>query len=113
MKISFFPQRRSETLTLEKTSGDRLRVNGELFNFNPLQDGDEIPAGEIPCEWIVGPVERADGEICLTVILPHGPNPSQGVAFPAPIVVTDDGPILVPSDPDEEPVNEVEDDVDA
>lgn len=100
MIISFSPQRRDDALTLEKTSGDRLRINGELFNFNPLEDGDTIPAGAIPCDWIVGPVERVEGEVRLTVILPHGPEPSQVVAFPEPITVTDDGPIDIPHDPE-------------
>lgn len=98
MRISFSPQRRDDSLTLEKTSGDRLRINGELFNFNTLNDGDVIPAGTIPCDWIVGPVEKVDGELRLTVILPHGPYPSRAVAFPEPITVTDDGPIEVPHD---------------
>lgn len=97
MHISFSPQRRDDTLTLEKT-GDLLRINGELFNFGPLNDGDTIPAGAIPCGWIVGPVERIEGEVHLTLILPHGPNPSEAVAFPEPIHVTQDGPIAIPHD---------------
>lgn len=108
MRISLSPQRRDDSLTLEKTSGDRLRINGELFNFNTLNDGDEILAGTIPCDWIVGPVEKVDGDVRLTVILPHGPNPSRAVAFPEPITVTEDGPIDVPQDEpieDKEPAN--------
>lgn len=103
MKVSFSPQRRDGALTLEKSNGDRLRINGELFNFNPLPDGGTIPAGAVPCEWIVGPVERIDGEVCLTLILPHGPYPSPAVAFPDPITVTEDGSIAVPHD--EEPAD--------
>jgi hypothetical protein len=102
MIITFSPQRREGSLTLEKSSGDRLRINGELFNFNPLEDGDTIPAGAIPCDWIVGAVERIDGEVRLTIVLPHGPNPSQAVAFPEPITVNEDGPIAVPHDEPEE-----------
>ena len=105
MRISFSPQRRDDALVLEKTSGDRLRINGDLFNFNTLGDGDTIPV--VPCDWIVGPVEKVDGEVRLTLILPHGPNPSPLVANPLPITVTDDGPIDVPSDP--EPTEEAED----
>lgn len=109
MRISYSPQRRDDTLTLEKTQGDRLRINGELFNFNTLADGDLIPAGAVPCEWIVGPVVRVEGEVSLALILPHGANLSQGVAFPQPITVTDDGPIAVPFDA----VAEEAEDVDA
>lgn len=99
MRISFSPQRRDDTLVLEKSSGDRLRVNGELLNFNPLAEGDTIPAGAIPCEWIVGPVQRIGGEVCLTLILPHGANPSAATACPEAVVVEADGPIAVPFDP--------------
>lgn len=101
MRISFSPQRRDDALSLEKSNGDRLRINGELFNFNPLNEGDKIPAGGVPCEWVVGPVERIDGVVCLTLILPHGPNPSQPVAFPEAITVTEDGPIELPVDKEE------------
>ncbi|GGA65788.1 hypothetical protein [Pelagibacterium lentulum] len=105
MHISFSPQRRDDTLTLERTAPNRLRINGELFNFSPMEDGDVIEAGTVPCDWIVGPVEKIDGEVRLTVRLPHGPSPSQAVAFPEPITVTEDGPIAVPSDEQEEPAD--------
>lgn len=96
MHISFTPQRCDDTLDIEQTSPDRLRINGELFNFGPLPDGGTIP--EVPSEWIIGPVHRIGGGVHLTLILPHGPNPSQAVAFPEPIHVTQDGPISLPGE---------------
>lgn len=106
MRIFFTPQRRDDTLTLEKSNGDRLRINGELFNFDTLPDGGSIPAGQVPCGWVAGPVDRVNGELHLTLILPHGPNPSEAVAFPQPINVSFDGVIAVPHDePVEEPDN--------
>lgn len=96
MQISFSPQRRDDALTLERTAPDHIRINGELFNFGPLADGDEIPASAVPCEWINGPVQRINGEIHLTLILPHDASPSEEVAFPEPITVTENGPIAVP-----------------
>lgn len=98
MHISFSPIRRDEVLEVSKSSGDRIRINGELFNFNSLPDGATIPHGVVPCEWITGPVERIDGEIHLTLLLPHGPKPSAAVAFPEPITVTEDGPVTIPHD---------------
>lgn len=94
MRISFSPQRRDDALTLERTAPDRLRINGELFNFGPLADGDMLQ--EVPCEWIVGPVTRDGGEIHLTLILPHGADPDPYVAFPAPIIDPPEGPIDLP-----------------
>lgn len=93
MHITLVPQRRDDTLDVEVT-GKRIRINGDLFNFNGLNDGDVVPA--VPCEWIVGPVECVDGEIHLSLILPHGPNPPQHVAFPEPIIATTDGPVELP-----------------
>lgn len=98
MHISFSPQRRDDTLTLERTVPDRIRINGELFNFGPLTDGDEIPASVVPCPWLIGPVQRINGEIHLTLILPHGANPTREQAFPESIHVTEDGGIKIPRD---------------
>ena len=121
MKINLTPSRpiaRLDTLTVEKT-GDRLRINGELFNFGPLPDGATIPAGATGCAWIVGPVERINGEIEITLLLPIGANPSQAVAFPEPLENVQDGIVTLPFDPDPEPqvmpvITEQEaDDVDA
>jgi hypothetical protein len=112
MKISFSPQRRDDALIVTK-SGDVLTINGEEFDFSSLPDGATIPAGEVPCEWIIGPVERIAGELHLTLIMPHGPNPPAEVAFPAPIEAVPDGDVMYPRAPapvEEEPENQ---DVDA
>ena len=114
MRINFTPQRRDDSLTLEKSAGNRLRINGDLFNFNALNPGDSIPAGVVPCDWIVGPIEHVEGHVTLTLILPHGANPSAAVAFPEQIIAIDDGPIAVPSDPppEEPPPTELEEPAD-
>ncbi|MGK9281314.1 hypothetical protein [Sinorhizobium meliloti] len=106
MKISLSPQRRDDTLEVRK-AGDILTINGEVFDFSALPDGATIPAGEIPCEWIVGPVERIAGDLHLTLILPHGSNPSEEVAFPQPMVEAPDGLVALPVDtaPLEDPVD--------
>lgn len=98
MQIILSPQRRADTLEVTK-SGDTLTINGEPFDFSALPDGATIPADEVPCGWIVGPVERISGELRLTLILPHGPHPSQAVAFPQPIINPADGVIALPADP--------------
>ncbi|WP_343315880.1 hypothetical protein AAIB41_13945 [Brucella sp. BE17] len=104
IKIYFSPQLRNEALTVEKTNGDRLRINGELFNFNPLNDGDVIPAGSVPCDWIVGPVENKAGVIHLTLILPYRRS-RMGVETPEPITAEDDGEVKLPSIDEEEIAN--------
>lgn len=97
MHIKFSPQRRDDELVVIK-NGDKLRINGELFSFVSLPDGATIPSGAVPCEWIVGPVDRIDGEIHLTLLLPHGPDPSRNVAFPEPLFSPPDGKLAIPTD---------------
>lgn len=99
MYISFSPVLADDEkrLSLEKT-GDRLRINGELFNFNSLPDGATIPAGVIPCDYIIGPVERVDGEIHITLLLPHSMQPSKAQAFPEPLDDVPDGVVDIPAD---------------
>ena len=83
-------------------SGDTLLIDGEQFDFSPLPDGATLPAEAIDSVHIVGPVSRIGGELHLTLRLPHGPNPSPAVAFPEPLIVTEDGPIELPHDPEPE-----------
>lgn len=100
MVITFSPQRRDDVLTVSKT-GNVLTINGRALDLSVIPDGAILPAGAVDCEWITGPIERRDGMLHLTLLLPHGPSPSQAVAFPEPITVTEDGPIALPRD--EEP----------
>lgn len=95
MKIKLSPQRRGASLTLSR-AGDVLWVNGEPFDFSQLPDGATLPADAIDSDWFAGAVRRVDGELHIPLILPHGPNPSQAVAFPEPIEVLADGPVELP-----------------
>lgn len=109
MRVSFSPQRRDDTLAVTK-SGDVVTINGEAFDFSDLPDGATIPAGDVPCEWIFGPVERIGGDLHLTLTLPHGSNPSAAVAFPVPLINPPDGPLAIPFDPPPPPMPDPEDD---
>lgn len=76
--------------------GDVLYVNGEVVDLAPLLEGATLPAAAIDCKWFVGQVDRINGELDLTLILPHGPNAPHSTRFPEPITVTDDGPVALP-----------------
>lgn len=97
MHITLSPIRMGETLTASLV-GDVLTLNDDVLDLGPLPEGATLPADAIVSDWIVGDVSRIDGELHLTLRLPHGPNPSQAVAFPEPIRVTEDGPIPLPTD---------------
>lgn len=99
MHIILSPVRLDEPLAATLT-GDVLTINGTDYDFTRLTEGATLPADRIESEWIIGPVSRINGQLHLTLRLPHGPNPSQAVAFPEPIHVTEDGPIALPFDPE-------------
>lgn len=102
MRISFSPQRRDDTLEVTK-QGDVLTINGESFDFSSVPEGATLPASAIDSDFISGDVTRVDGKLAVTLLLPHGPNPSHEVAFPVAIEEAQDGVIALPHD-------EVEDD---
>lgn len=97
MHIKLSPVRLDFTIEVFK-SGDSLTINGEVFEFTPLPEGATLPAEAIESDHFAGPVERINGIIHVTLRLPHGPNPSNAVAFPEPIIVLADGLITLPSD---------------
>jgi hypothetical protein len=95
MKINLSPQNRPDTLLIVK-AGNKVTINGELFDFSSMVDGDTLPASAIASEWLVGDVHKADGELELTLILPLPVNFSPEQAFPEPLLITTDGPITLP-----------------
>jgi len=102
MQISFSPFRSDSALTLSR-QGDVLTIDGADLDFGPLPEGAALPREAVNCDWLASNVARIDGVIHLTLLLPHGPIPwpvppeSRVVTHPEPILVTADGPILLPS----------------
>lgn len=100
MKINLSPvsvngQSFPPPLELEKR-GDVLIINGEPFDFSPMEEGDALPRTAVNSYWFMNDIYRSGGEIELTVMLPLPTNYSQEQAFPAPLVVNEDGPVSLP-----------------
>jgi len=95
MHLNFSPVRADHGLALTR-DGDAVIVNGQRFDFANLPEGDELPAEAIVSDFIAGPVRREDGELHLSLILPHGKNAPKATKFPEPITVKNDGPIALP-----------------
>lgn len=108
MKINLSPQRRDDQLTLEK-AGDTLTFNGTEYNFSQLPDGATLPRDACDCAWLASNVERIDGELVLTIFLPHGANAPESTRFPEPIVNPADGVVELPIYNELEPEPEVTD----
>jgi hypothetical protein len=106
MKIILSPQRRDEALTVYK-QGDVLTVNGEEFDFSTMVEGDMLPAEAISSIWFVDKVERVEGELVITLLLPIPHNYSPEQAFPAPLLNVPDGEVMFPQPLPEVPEEEV------
>lgn len=96
MRIILSPQRRDDSLEVVK-AGDTLVVNGESFDFSPVGEGDTLPLSAIHSSWFAGPVDRINGELVLTMILPNPWNYSPEQAFPVPLENVQDGPVVLPA----------------
>jgi hypothetical protein len=95
MKIILSPQRRDDTLTVTK-QGDTLTINGTAYDFSVVPDGATLPKDATDCAWLASDVERIDGVLHLTLLLPHGANASQAARFPQPIINPADGVLELP-----------------
>jgi hypothetical protein len=95
MKIILSPQRRDDTLTVIK-QGDTLTINGTAYDFSVVPDGATLPKDATDCAWLASDVERIDGVLHLTLLLPHGANASQAARFPQPIINPADGVLELP-----------------
>ena len=95
MNITLSPTRTDAPLSVSR-QGDALTINGTAYDFSPLPDGATLPASAINCEFITGPVERINGVLHITLLLPHGPDASEAVRFPAPIINPPDGLLELP-----------------
>jgi hypothetical protein len=95
MNITLVPQRRDTPLHAEK-SGDILTLNGEAFDFSPLQEGDVLPADAIASDLFAGPVTRIDGVLQISLVLPIGATAPEGARFPISLEAVPDGILPLP-----------------
>lgn len=93
--IKLSPQNRPNSATYVKL-GDTISVNGEVFDFSRIQEGDTLPKEAISSDWFGGDVERIGGQLSITLFSPCPPNCSPEQAFPTPVTMTDDGIIPLP-----------------
>ncbi len=73
-----------------------LSVNGEVYEFSQMSDGDTLPREAIAGDHFPGDVNMDNGVITLTLRLPLPWNYSQAQAFPEPLFNVPDGPVKLP-----------------
>lgn len=109
MILNFTPRRIDVDGFLLDVEGDVLYVNGDEFDFGPLNEGDILPASAVDSPWFEGEIRRTNGAIVATLMLPHGANAPEDRRFPQPINVTEDGSVNLPPYDIAEEVSVVED----
>lgn len=82
MKIKLSPMRMDETLTAS-VHGDAIKINDVNFDFGQFEDGESLPASAVNSPWVCGAVYRKNGEINMTLILPHGANAPHETRYPS------------------------------
>lgn len=94
MIIKLSPVRSDVQLSVVK-AGDTLEVNGMVLDLSPLTDGATLPAQAIGCEFVIGPVERTNGDLVLTLMLPHAADAPHAARFPVDLYPVD-GQVQLP-----------------
>lgn len=95
MIIKLIPNLRVDDLCVMK-SGSVLIVNGMLFDFSQMGDGDTLPRAAITSERFAGDIDKDGGELTLTLLLPVPANYSPEQAFPIDLVNVLDGRVAFP-----------------
>ncbi|WP_256583358.1 tail fiber assembly protein [Pseudomonas sp. SWI44] len=94
MIIKLSPVRSDLQLAVFK-AGERLEINGMVLDFSRLADGATLPAEAVGCEFVAGPVERINGDLVLTLMLPHSADAPQAARFPVDLYPAD-GQVQLP-----------------
>jgi len=79
MKIKLSPIRSDEQQLKAVVNGDVISINGKVFDFSTLADGERIDTKQ---PFFIGPVSRIGGEIHLMLMLSHGNNAPHEARFP-------------------------------
>lgn len=95
MIINLSPQLRDDKLTVIK-KGDILIVDEKEYDFSVIPEGATLPSDATDCKWFVGGIHRINGDLNLTIILPHDSNASESARFPNQIINPVDGTLELP-----------------
>lgn len=67
MKINWSPRVGAEPIRTLSVKGQAITINGEVFDFGPMDDGSVLPREAIQSEFIAGDVFRHGSQIELTL----------------------------------------------
>lgn len=76
--------------------GEALVVDGEIFDFAQLGEGEVLPRSAVSGQWLQSDVERVGGVLRMAILMPYLEPASEAVRFPAPVEMVSDGPVPLP-----------------
>lgn len=103
MKIIFYPQRRDDELSLS-LQDEHLTISGDVLDLSTIPDGATVPMEAIDNPFVCGPIERIDGELHISLLLPRstpfGVFDDDGkMRPPCELSISQDGEIALPVEP--------------
>lgn len=98
INIKFSPTRSDDMdLLTVKVKGYVLTVNGEVFDFSPLQDGDSLHPDAVESLYFTGNISRTGDDLNVGLLMPYRFTDDQSITFPADVSVKT-GSVKVPTD---------------
>lgn len=95
MIIKLCPEFSDGVLSVNK-SGDVLTIDGEQFDFRDLPEGAVLPSSAVDSSFVVGDITRKNGDLIITLRLPHAQDAPEATRYPADIVNPPDGNVRFP-----------------
>lgn len=98
VNIKFYPARTDimELLTVS-VKGFVLTVNGEVFDFSPLQDGDTLHPDAVDNLYFTDFISRVGDDLNVGLLMPYRFTEDKAITFPEPVSVKS-GKVKVPTD---------------
>lgn len=100
--IQFSPVYTDGLPTLKSISieGYAITINGELFDFSPLEKGYELALEAIGSKLFADKaVMSVDGVLSIVLLMPYDEaTATHAIRFPEPVTVTADGQVDIPTD---------------
>lgn len=98
INIKFHPTRSDDMeLLAVKVKGFVLTINGEVFDFSPLQDGDMLHPDAVDSLYITGDITRTGDDLNIGLLMPYRYTNDESITFPVDVSVKT-GIVKVPTD---------------
>ena len=98
VNIKFHPTRSDTMPQLDvSVKGDVVTINGEVFDFSPLKDGDSLPRAATGSEHFVGVITKTGEDLNIELLMPYRWTEDSNILFPVDLSIKS-GTVKVPTD---------------